>query len=33
MKIKMKNRSHRPDTNRPRRSHSHKYAKYKSVSV
>ena len=33
MKIKMKNRSHRPDANRPRRRHGHKYTKYKSVSV
>ena len=29
MKIKMKNRSHRYDTNRPRSRHGHKYSEYK----
>ena len=29
MKIKMKNRSHRYDINRPRSRHGHKYSKYK----
>ena len=29
MKMKMKNRSHRYDINRPRSSHGHKCSKYK----
>ena len=29
MKLKMKNRSHRSDINRPRSRHGHKYKKYK----
>ena len=29
MKIKMKNRAHRYDINRPRSSHAHIYSKYK----
>ena len=29
MSLKMKNRSHRYDINRPRLRHGHKYAKYK----
>ena len=29
MKIKMKNRSHRYDKNRPRSSHRHRYSQYK----
>ena len=28
MRLKMKNRSHRYDINRPRAGHEHKYAKY-----
>ena len=31
--MKMKNRSHRYDINRPRSRHGHKCSKYKSVSV
>ena len=29
MKMKLKNRSHRYDINRPRSGHEHKYSKYK----
>ena len=29
MRLKMKNRSHRYDINRPRPRHGHKYTKYK----
>ena len=29
MRLKMENRSHRYDKNRPRRRHGHKYTKYK----
>ena len=29
--MKMKNRSHRSDLNRPRPGHGHKYSKYKKV--
>ena len=29
MKMKIKNRSHRYEINRPRASHGHKYIKYK----
>ena len=29
MKMKMKNRSHRQDINRPTSRHGHKYSKYK----
>ena len=29
MRLKMKNRSHRYDINRPRLRHGHKYTKYK----
>ena len=32
MKIKMKNRLHRYDTNTPRPRHGYKYSKYKKVS-
>ena len=30
MKIKMKNRSHKYDINKPRSRHGHKYSKYKN---
>ena len=30
MKMKMKNRSHRSDINRPMSRHGHKYSKYKT---
>ena len=29
MKVKMKNRSHKYDMNRPKSKHGHKYSKYK----
>ena len=30
MRMKQKNRSHRPDINRPRARNGHKYTKYKT---
>ena len=32
MRLKIKNRSHRYDTNRPRPRHGHKYTKYEMCS-
>ena len=32
MEMKVKNRSHRYDINRPKFRHGHKYSKYKKVS-
>ena len=33
MKVKMKNRTHRYDINRPRSRHGHKYSKYKKCLI